>query len=57
MHNKFCVIDSDIVLTGSYNWTNQAQRNDENITVQNAADPQKARADGAKPNSWSLKCA
>lgn len=33
MHNKFCVIDSKIVLTGSYNWTNNANSNDENITV------------------------
>ncbi len=32
MHNKFCVIDNQIVLSGSYNWTNNAAfRNDENI--------------------------
>lgn len=32
MHNKFCVIDNQIVLSGSYNWTNNAEfRNDENI--------------------------
>ena len=33
MHNKFCVIDTSTIITGSYNWSNQAQRNDENITV------------------------
>lgn len=35
MHNKFCVIDNQLVITGSYNWTNNAEtRNDENVTVQ-----------------------
>lgn len=33
MHHKFCVIDGHTVITGSYNWTNKAQRNDENITI------------------------
>ena len=33
MHNKFCVIDGKHVITGSYNWTNRAKSNDENITV------------------------
>lgn len=33
MHNKFCVIDSVTVITGSYNWSRQAQQNSENITV------------------------
>lgn len=33
MHNKFCVIDCDTVITGSYNWTNKAKSNDENIMV------------------------
>ncbi len=33
MHNKFCIIDNDIVITGSYNWTRRAQSNDENIVV------------------------
>lgn len=34
MHNKFCVIDNNIVITGSYNWTrNAANKNKENITV------------------------
>jgi hypothetical protein len=33
MHNKFCVIDQETVITGSYNWTKKAQSNDENITI------------------------
>ncbi|MBA4154324.1 phospholipase D-like domain-containing protein, partial [Flavobacterium sp.] len=33
MHNKFCVIDEEIVINGSYNWTNNATSNNENITV------------------------
>ena len=33
MHNKFCVIDGKNVITGSYNWTNRAKSNDENIIV------------------------
>jgi len=32
MHNKFCVIDNFTTLTGSYNWTNNANKNDENLT-------------------------
>ena len=34
MHNKFCVIDNKTVMTGSYNWTVNANSNDENITIQ-----------------------
>ena len=33
MHNKFCVIDDEIVINGSYNWTYSAHSNNENITV------------------------
>lgn len=33
MHHKFCVIDQNTVITGSYNWTNQAKNNQENIMV------------------------
>ena len=33
MHNKFCVIDLNTVINGSYNWSNAAEYNDENITV------------------------
>ena len=41
MHNKFCVIDNQIVITGSYNWTNNAEfKNDENISI--AIDPKQA---------------
>ncbi len=39
MHNKFCVIDNQKVVTGSYNWSNNAEtRNDENVTVLNDPD-------------------
>lgn len=33
MHHKFCVIDGTTVITGSYNWSQKARSNDENITV------------------------
>ena len=34
MHNKFCVIDNQVVIHGSYNWTNNAEsRNDETVTI------------------------
>ncbi|PKN50116.1 MAG: hypothetical protein CVU58_02225 [Deltaproteobacteria bacterium HGW-Deltaproteobacteria-16] len=33
MHNKFCVIDRATVITGSYNWSQRAQQNSENIIV------------------------
>lgn len=33
MHHKFCVIDRSTVITGSYNWSQRARSNDENITV------------------------
>ncbi|MEI6697352.1 MAG: phospholipase D-like domain-containing protein [Bacteroidota bacterium] len=33
MHNKFCILDNQTVINGSYNWTNKAQRNYESITV------------------------
>ena len=33
MHNKFCIIDDSKVISGSYNWTINASRNDENITI------------------------
>lgn len=39
MHNKFCVIDGQTTLTGSYNWTNYAEtRNCENIMVSDEKD-------------------
>lgn len=34
MHHKFCVIDSKIIITGSYNWTYYAEKyNKENIVI------------------------
>jgi hypothetical protein len=33
MHNKFCVIDGNTVITGSYNWSYKAEKNVENITI------------------------
>lgn len=34
MHNKFCVIDNQKVITGSYNWSDNAEnKNDENAAV------------------------
>ena len=34
MHHKFCIIDKETLLTGSYNWTRTAaDRNQENILV------------------------
>jgi phosphatidylserine/phosphatidylglycerophosphate/cardiolipin synthase-like enzyme len=33
MHNKFCIIDSQKVITGSYNWTYKARKNKENIII------------------------
>lgn len=41
MHNKFCVIDNQVVITGSYNWSDNAEfKNDENVTIEN--DPKQA---------------
>lgn len=34
MHDKFCVIDNQVVITGSYNWSDNAEfHNDENIVI------------------------
>lgn len=33
VHHKFCVIDARTVLSGSYNWTNQARINHEDLTL------------------------
>lgn len=33
LHHKFCIIDDSVVISGSYNWTNSAEYNDEDITV------------------------
>ena len=33
MHNKFCVLDNNTVINGSYNWTRKARQNHESITI------------------------
>ena len=33
MHNKFAIIDKKIILNGSYNWTQNANNNYENIQI------------------------
>lgn len=33
MHNKFCIIDHNIIINGSYNWTLNANSNRENIQM------------------------
>lgn len=33
MHNKFCIIDNNTVVNGSYNWTFNAINNNENIQI------------------------
>lgn len=36
MHNKFCIIDKKVVLTGSFNYSvNANERNDENLVILN----------------------
>lgn len=32
-HHKFCIIDREILITGSYNWSNNAKKNDENLII------------------------
>jgi hypothetical protein len=34
IHHKFCVINREILITGSYNWSNNAKKNDENIVIE-----------------------
>ena len=33
LHDKFCIIDDNIVIYGSYNWTNKAEYNEESIAI------------------------
>lgn len=33
MHQKYCVIDDKVVISGSYNWTNKAEYNDELVSI------------------------
>ncbi len=35
MHNKFCIIDNQVVVNGSYNWTIKAKENHENVVIIN----------------------
>ena len=38
MHHKFAIADTDLLLTGSYNWTRSAStENNENVVVSNNA--------------------
>ena len=46
LHHKFCIIDDDIVVNGSYNWTRLSAKNYENVTIiRNDADAIMAFAD------------
>jgi hypothetical protein len=38
MHNKFCIVDDKIIMTGSYNWTDNAEGNIENVVITNQSD-------------------
>jgi len=33
LHHKFCIIDDQILINGSYNWSYPARYNEENILV------------------------
>lgn len=33
MHQKFCIIDRTVAISGSYNWSNNAKNNHENVIV------------------------
>jgi phosphatidylserine/phosphatidylglycerophosphate/cardiolipin synthase-like enzyme len=33
IHNKFCIIDNNTIITGSYNWSYKAENNFENIVI------------------------
>ncbi|MDO9581207.1 MAG: phospholipase D-like domain-containing protein [Bacteroidales bacterium] len=35
LHHKFCIIDDNIIINGSYNWSYTAIKNEENIMVTN----------------------
>jgi hypothetical protein len=43
MHHKFCVIDCFTIINGSYNWTYQATKNHEDLTVTSGNIPLAAR--------------
>lgn len=44
MHHKFCIIDLKTVITGSFNWTNKASFNNENINIIHQRDQAEAYA-------------
>lgn len=33
LHHKFCIIDDNVVIEGSYNWTNKAEYNEESVSI------------------------
>jgi len=33
MHNKFCIVDDSIIITGSFNWSRNARRHFENLVI------------------------
>jgi len=33
LHNKFCIVDRNLIINGSYNWTYYARNNEENILI------------------------
>lgn len=37
-HNKIMIVDEELILTGSFNWTKNALRNEENINFINSPD-------------------
>lgn len=38
LHHKFCIIDNNVLISGSYNWTYRAQRNRENVVCGSQAE-------------------
>ena len=38
LHDKFCIIDNNVVIYGSYNWTNKAEYNEESIAIAKGED-------------------
>ena len=55
MHHKFCVIDNQIVITGSFNWTNNAEnKNNENIQVTDGANELASKYSVEFNRLWNL---
>ncbi len=38
LHDKFCIIDDNVIIYGSYNWTNKAEYNEESIAISKGED-------------------